>query len=227
MPSHSSYASDHAGLAALVRLYAIAGDKRNDEGVAQQEKVAGALRDAKWQLTKHIGKRAGTFPGIEWYELLGEYVKAMKRLVEAGDKDFPDIYKKCLNTLLANKDKRLQFVRERLKPTPEELKTLDDLLMSDIVNTGAYIRHRDGGLMDEELWYWENVRAANSQIGSIMETLIKRRRDEDESDTSDGEPAKDRDGTDRRRRPKSDGGRLRRTVGQRNHNGPPAVQHTR
>lgn len=184
MPS-TTYAADQAGLANLIRLYAIAGDKRSAEGRAQQEKVSGALKAERWRLTKHVGRGVGFFPSIEWYELVGEYVRAMKRLADAGDKNLPDVYKKNLNTLLANKDKRLQFVRERLRPAPEELERLDTLLSSDIANTGAYIRHRDRGLMEDELWYWENAKSANSQIGSMLESLIKRRRDGDEHNASD------------------------------------------
>jgi len=184
MPTSPSYSNDHSGLAALIRLYAIAGDKKSEEGKAQQEKVASAIRSAKRLLMKHMGEAVGTFSSLEWRELLDEYAKAMKGLVKAGDADLPNIYRENLNTLLANKDKRLQFIRERLKPAPEELEQLDGLLMSDIVNTGAYIRHRDMGLMEEDLWHWEAVRAANSQIGSIIETLMGRRRDGHESDNS-------------------------------------------
>jgi hypothetical protein len=205
MQTSPSYSNDHSGLAALIRLYAIAGDKRSDEGKAQLEKVSDALRTAKWLLTKQVGRVVGTFSGLEWYELLGEYVRAMKRLVDAGDKDLTDIYKKNLNTLLANKDKRLQFIRERLKPTPAELEQLDGLLLEDIVNTGAYIRHRDMGLMEEDLWHWEAVRAANSQIGSILETLIGKRRDGHESDKSDFRASGHEYGHDGRRHDKRDG----------------------
>jgi hypothetical protein len=184
MQTSPSYSNDHSGLAALIRLYAIAGDKKSEEGKAQQEKVASAIRSAKRLLSKHVGKVVGTFSSLEWRELLDEYAKAMKGLVKAGDADLPNIYRENLNTLLANKDKRLQFIRERLKPTPAELEQLDGLLLEDIVNTGAYVRHRDMGLMEEDLWHWEAVRAANSQIGSIIETLIGRRRDGHESDNS-------------------------------------------
>jgi len=198
----SSYTKDHCGLTTLIRLYAIAGDKRSADGKAQQEKVAKAMRSVRWKLTKHIGRGIGIFPSIEWYELVSEYIRAMKGLADAGDRGLPDIREKNINTLLANKDKRLQFVKEHLKPSPEELKALNDAMQEDITGTAAYMSARDNGLMDDELVQWGSVKASNALAGNLVEALMRKRRDgkQHESDIADYGQAKHRDGHDRRRR---------------------------
>ena len=210
MTTASSYIKDHCGLTTLIRLYAIAGDKRSADGKAQQEKISKAMRSVRWQLTKHIGRGIGIFPSIEWYELVSEYIRAMKGLADAGDQNLPDIYEKNINTLLANKDKRLQFVKEHLKPSSEEQKSLNDAMQADIAGTAAYTSARDNGLMDDELVQWESVKAANALIGSLVDELITKRRDgtsHGKRNATDVGDAKNRDGNDRRPR-----GRTHRSV---------------
>jgi CRISPR/Cas system CSM-associated protein Csm2 small subunit len=201
----SSYSKDHCGLTTLIRLYAIAGDKHSADGKAQQEKIAKAMRTVRWQLTKHIGRGIGIFPSIEWYELVSEYIRAMKGLADAGDQNLPDIYQKNLNTVSANRDKRAQFVREHLKPSSEEQKTLSTAMQEDITGTAAYMSARDNGLMDDEVVQWESVKAANALIGSLVDELIEKRRDgnsHDKRNATDVGEAKHRNGHDRRRRRK-------------------------
>jgi hypothetical protein len=198
----SSYTKDHCGLTTLIRLYAIAGDKRSADGKAQQEKIAKAMRSVRWQLTKHIGKGIGIFPSIEWYELVSEYIRAMKGLVDAGDQNLPDIHEKNINTLLANKDKRQQFVTEHLKPSPEEQTALSDAMQEDITGTAAYTSARDNGLMSDELVQWESVKASNALVGSTIEALMRKRRDgkQHESNGTDLGKSAHRHEHDRRRR---------------------------
>ena len=172
------YSQEHVGLIKLIRLYALAGDSNGPQKGQRQDKIASAMKKVRWDLSKDISRVLGLFAGLEWFELIGEYLRAMRTLAEAGDSDLPDNYREGLNTLLANRDKRLQFIKERLKPTPEEYEQLSGCLTADIVDTSGYIRCRDTGLGDDELHHWEYVKNANTQIGVTMDALLSRKRDE-------------------------------------------------
>lgn len=200
MTPRPPYSNEHNGLTTLIRLYALAGDLKGADQRLRQNKIYSALKTARWELAKDIGRYLGLFPQLEWYELVGEYIKAVKSLVDAGDNDLRDTYKKGLNTLIANKDKRVQFITERLKAIPDEVETLKKLLMEDIIHTSGYIRCRDKNENDDELWHWEQVRATNSQIGTMIDALIQKRGDENgKSESADGRPCGQFDGNDRRR----------------------------
>ena len=200
MTPRPPYSNEHDGLTTLIRLYALAGDLKGDGQHPRQDKIGKALRLARWEVAKDIGQTLGLFPQLEWYELVGEYIKAMKSLIDAGDNDLRDTYKKGLNTLIANKDKRLQFLTERLKPSSDEVDTLKKLMMDDIIHTSGYIRCRDKGQTDDDLWHWEMVRATSSQIGALMDALIQKRGDENgNAHAVDGRQTGLFDGNDRRR----------------------------
>lgn len=184
MKNNSTYSKEHASLRNLVRLYVLAGDLKGEERKSRQKKIKASMKKVKWHLMKIVGREIGMFASFEWFRQLDDYIRGMKILADAGDRNLPNRYRKGLNILIANKDKCCQFIKERFKPSAEELENVKNLLMADIVSTSGYIRCRDRGLMADELQHWSMVRSVNAQFGEIMDRLIeKQRRDEHERGT--------------------------------------------
>ena len=173
----ASFVQDYIHLRNLIRMYVIAGDKKSRKS---KENILKELRKTNKDLSRHISKQKGVFAGLEFYRIMREFYTSIVDMSDAGDRNLPGEYRKHLNTLLSNTNKRLSFININLNPTADERDFLNRMMMREISSTNGYIHARDVGAMDDDSRYWNEVRDTSVLIGNLMQKKL----DGDEQDES-------------------------------------------